>query len=163
MQPLNYPITNNNQLEATCTKVIRKKNTEINLVEEEIRVEVIRSEELRAAGAIALVLEVSDDTHVAETMTTRSEERILNDLHANRAEDVLIRVLLHLRARRRGRGGGIRRLGLDGRHESAPNRSGLGSHLAKEDRATFGGEASMYRRGIELGRKGRRGGNDECV
>lgn len=121
MQPSKLANPQQQSTRDDCTKV-KEKILKINLVEEEIRVEVIRSEELRAAGAITLVLEVSEDTHVAETMSTRSQERILYDLHANRAEDVFIRVLLHLRLRRRRRGGGgIRRLGLDGRHESAPN------------------------------------------
>lgn len=85
---------------------------------------MIRSEEMRAAGAITLVLKMSDDTHVAKAMAAGSEEGVLDDLHANRAEDVLIRVVLHLRVRRRRRritGRGICRLRFDGRHERAAN------------------------------------------
>lgn len=47
---------------------------------------------LSAARAIALVAEMSDDAHIAETVAAGSEEGIPNDLHANRAEEVLIQL-----------------------------------------------------------------------
>lgn len=83
---------------------------------------MVGGEEMRATRAITLVLKMSDDTHVAKTMTTSRQKRILYDLHANRAEDIFIRLLLHLRLRRWRRSGRrIHRLGLERRHQSAAN------------------------------------------
>lgn len=47
---------------------------------------------LSTARAITLVAKMSDDTHVTETVTAGSEERIPNDLHANWAEEVLVQL-----------------------------------------------------------------------
>jgi len=59
-----------------------------------------------AARAIVLVAEVSDDAHVTEAVAARGEERVLDDLHANRTEKVLIRLRRGGRERLTGCGGG---------------------------------------------------------
>lgn len=81
---------------------------------------------MAAARAIALVAKVSDDAHVAEAVAASREERVLDDLHANRTQKVLVR----LRRRRRervaggcgggagvGGHGGLGRFRLDGGDE----------------------------------------------
>lgn len=45
---------------------------------------------MTAAGAIILVPEVRDDAHVAEAVSAGGQERVLDDLHADWAEEVLI-------------------------------------------------------------------------
>lgn len=50
---------------------INNINQRLNLVEEEIGEELRRSEKVSAARAIALVVEMSDDAHVAEAMPAR--------------------------------------------------------------------------------------------
>lgn len=100
---------------------------------------------MAAAGAVALVAEVRDDAHVAEAVPAGGEEGVLDDGHADRAEEVpvggplpLLRLslrgrrrgarprLLRQRQRRRGRRGGVTgRRGLrlgHGRHERAGHR-----------------------------------------
>lgn len=42
------------------------------------------------AGAIALVVEVGDDAHVAEAVATGGEEGVLNQAHADRAQQILV-------------------------------------------------------------------------
>lgn len=101
-----------------------------------------------AAGAVALVAEMRDDAHVAEAVAACGEEGVLDDGHADRAEEVPIggalpllrrplrrrrrrahtRLLRHRQRRcsRRGRRGGVTgRRGLrlgHGRHERAGHR-----------------------------------------
>lgn len=78
---------------------------------------------MATARAIAFVSEVSDDAHVAEAVATSSEERILDDLHANWAKEVLVR--LRHGGRRTFTGGGaggvqgnrFRRFGFNGGDE----------------------------------------------
>lgn len=85
---------------------MREKVT--NLVEQQVREEVGVGEVVAAARAIALVAEVRDDAHVAEAVAARGEERVLDDLHANRAEEVLVRLRRGGRERAAGgRGGGV--------------------------------------------------------
>jgi hypothetical protein len=50
-----------------------------------------------AAGAVALVAEVRDDAHVAEAVAAGGEEGVLDDGHADRAEEVPIGGALFLR------------------------------------------------------------------
>lgn len=45
---------------------------------------------MTAARAITLVAEVSNDAHIAEAVAARSEESVLDDLHANRAQEILV-------------------------------------------------------------------------
>lgn len=79
-----------------------------NLVEQQVREEVGVGEVVAAARAIALVAEVRDDAHVAEAVAARGEERVLDDLHANRTEEVLVRLRRGGRERAAGgRGGGV--------------------------------------------------------
>lgn len=61
-----------------------------NLLEQEIREELIGSEVMATARAIVLVTEVSGDAHVAKAVTTYCEEGIFYNLHANRAEEILL-------------------------------------------------------------------------
>lgn len=60
---------------------------------------------MTATRAITLVTEVCGDAHVAEAVTASREESVLDDLHANRAQEILVG-LRHERLRRRGVGGG---------------------------------------------------------
>lgn len=60
------------------------------LIEQEVREQITVGEVMTTARTIAFVTEMSDDTHVAEAMTTGCEKRVFDDLHANRAEEVLI-------------------------------------------------------------------------
>lgn len=97
-----------------------KQNEQANLVEEEVGVELRLGEVVAAAGAVALVAEMRDDAHVAEAVAAGGEEGVLDDRHADRAEEVPVgrglpvaprggarpRILLPLprhRQRRRGR------------------------------------------------------------
>jgi hypothetical protein len=109
-----------------------------DLVEEEVGVELSLGEVVSAAGAVALVVEVRDDAHVAEAVAAGGEEGVLDDRHADRAEEVpvggplRVRRLLRrqpCRRRRRKRSGGRRsvtgRRGLrlgHGRHKRAGHR-----------------------------------------
>lgn len=77
-----------------------------NLVEQQVREEVGVGEVVAAARAIALVAEVRDDAHVAEAVAARGEERVLDDLHANRTEEVLVRLRRGGRERAAGGSGG---------------------------------------------------------
>ena len=43
--------------------------------------------------AIARVVKVRDDAHAAEAVAARREERVLDDLHANRARQVLVNLI----------------------------------------------------------------------
>lgn len=61
---------------------------------------MVLGEVVRAARAITLVLQMSDDAHVAEAMTAGRQEGILDDAHTDRAKKVLI--LLDLRPSIRG-------------------------------------------------------------
>ena len=66
-------------------------------------------EVMAAARAIALVAEVSDDAHVAETVPARREERVLDDLHAYRAQKFLVQLRRRrLRCRKNLAGDGAR-------------------------------------------------------
>lgn len=86
--------------------MMREKVT--NLVEQQVREEVGVGEVVAAARAITLVAEVRDDAHVAEAVAARGEERVLDDLHANRTEEVLVRLRRGGRERAAGgRGGGV--------------------------------------------------------
>lgn len=60
------------------------------LVEEEIGEEVVLGEVVGTAGAIALVVEVGDDAHVAEAVATGGEEGVPNKAHADRAQQILV-------------------------------------------------------------------------
>lgn len=78
---------------------------------------------MRATRTIAFVVEVSDNAHVTKAMTTSREESVLDDLHANWAQHVLIRIfhdriLIH-RLKLQFGGGGFRRgFGFNGGNQS---------------------------------------------
>lgn len=59
-----------------------------DLVEEEVGVELRFGEVVAAARAVALVAEVRDDAHVAEAVAAGGEEGVLDDAHADRAQQV---------------------------------------------------------------------------
>lgn len=61
-----------------------------NLVEEEIGVELCGGEIMGAARAVALVVEMSDDAHIAEAMAAGSEECIFDDLHTYRTQQLSV-------------------------------------------------------------------------
>ena len=67
-----------------------------NLVEEEIGVEVILGEVISATRTIALVVEVGDDAHVAEAVAAGRQEGVLDDPHADGAEQILVALGLRL-------------------------------------------------------------------
>lgn len=74
---------------------------------------------MTATRAITLVAEVSDDAHVAEAVTASCEEGVLDDLHANRAQEILVRLRHERLSRARvagagGDSGGIRGGGCGG-------------------------------------------------
>lgn len=81
---------------------------------------------MTAAGAIALIPEVSDDAHVAETMTARGEEGDVDDLHAYRAEEVLIQLGSTRSHFGDGRGGGVGNHGSIDRRSRHRHRRGRG-------------------------------------
>lgn len=75
-----------------------------DLVEEEVGVELRFGEVVAAARAVALVAEVRDDAHVAEAVAAGGEEGVLDDAHADRAQQVPVwRARLRLRHRRHQR------------------------------------------------------------
>lgn len=76
---------------SVATNVVQKPYNN-KLIEQQVREQVAVGEVVATARAIALVPEVSDDAHVAEAMAAGGEERVLDDLHANRAQEVLIRL-----------------------------------------------------------------------
>ena len=59
-------------------------------MEQEIREDLVGSEVMATARAIVLVTEVSGDAHVTKAVTTSCEEGIFYNLHANRAEEILV-------------------------------------------------------------------------
>lgn len=74
-----------------------KLNTKINsiksicyLVEEEIGEEVVLGEVVGTARAVALVLEVGDDAHIAEAVAAGGEKSVLYQTHADRTQQVLV-------------------------------------------------------------------------
>lgn len=91
---------------------------------------------MRATRTITLILQMRHNTHIAKTMAARREEGILDNLHAYRAQNILIQILrpaLLLRRRRRGwriRRRLFRRRRLHRGHRNA-GRSSLAAHSGR--------------------------------
>lgn len=112
-----------------CNREYRKiENTtdsEINLIEQEIRIELVRSKVVATTRTIAFILQVSNYTHVAEAVTASSKEGVFDELHAYRTTEVLVEQLARCGdgsvGVRGGCGGvataGVERCGIGGRPE----------------------------------------------
>lgn len=129
-----------------------------NLVEEEIWVELGLGEVVAAAGAVALVAEVRDDAHVAEAVAAGGEEGVLDDGHADRAEEVPVGGALPLRVRplrRRRRGARPRLL-----HQRQRRRRGCGGVSGRRGlRLGHGRHERAGHRGVPHGAVGGGGGS----
>lgn len=65
--------------------LIKRSNIKYKICEEMIVCEIEAT-----TGAIAFVIEMHHDAHVAEVVATSHAERVLHHLHADRAQKILV-------------------------------------------------------------------------
>lgn len=111
----------NHKICKTNKNQITKKQQNPDLIQQEVGIQEILRQIMRATRAIALVLQMRDNTHVAEAVPAGRQEGVLDRPHADRAQQILpdLRLLRrrgfgHSRRgdrRRRGERGPVLRLG----------------------------------------------------